>query len=50
MNKFDTLQEMSETNNPNGEFENFVTAHMVAAATAAVAAAGCIPTKPRARY
>ena len=36
-NKFDTLQEISETYTLNDEYENFVTAHMEAAA-------GCIPT------
>ena len=27
-NKFDTLQEISETYTPNDEYENFVSAHM----------------------
>ena len=36
--KFHTLQETSESHTPNDEYENFVTAHMEAAAE-------CIPTK-----
>ena len=39
-NKFDTLQEISEANTLNDEYENFVTSHMEAAAE-------CILTKPR---
>ena len=31
-NKFDALQEISETQTPNDEYENFVNAHMEAAA------------------
>ena len=38
-NKFDTLQEISETLTPNDEYENFVNANMEAAVE-------CIPTKP----
>ena len=41
-NKFDVLQEISETLNPNDEYENFVNAHLEAAAE-------CIPTKQRAK-
>ena len=41
-NKFDALQEISETFNPNDEYENFVNAHIEAAAK-------CIPTKQRAK-
>ena len=40
-NKFDTLQDISETPTPNDEYENYVTAHMEAAAEG-------IPTTPRA--
>ena len=40
-NKFDTLQEIFETHNPNDEYENFINALMEAAAE-------CISTKPRA--
>ena len=39
-NKFDTPQEISGTHTPNDEYENFVIAHMEAAAES-------IPTKPR---
>ena len=39
-NKFDALQEISETPTPNDEYENFVNAHLEAAAE-------CIPTKQR---
>ena len=39
-NKFDTLQEISETPTPNDENENFVNAHLEVAAE-------CIPTKQR---
>ena len=42
-NKFDALQEISETPTPNDEYENFVNAHLEAAAE-------CIPTKQRAKY
>ena len=41
-NKFDALQEISETPTPNDEYENFVNTHLVATAE-------CIPTKPRAK-
>ena len=41
-NKFDTLQEVSETHTPIEEYENFVTVHIKVAAE-------CIPTKPRAK-
>ena len=41
-NKFDALQEISETPTPNDEYENFVNAHLKAAAK-------CIPTKQRAK-
>ena len=37
-NKFNTLQDISEKLTPNDEYENFVNAHMKAAAE-------CIPTK-----
>ena len=40
-NKFDTLQETTETLTPNDEYENFVNVHLEAAAE-------CIPTKQRA--
>ena len=39
-NKFDALQEKTETHTPNEEYENFVNAHLEAAAE-------CIPTKLR---
>ena len=42
-NWFDTLQEKTEKGTPNDEYENFVNAHLVAAAK-------CISTKPRTRY
>ena len=42
-NKFDALQEISETLTPNDEYENFVNAHMEAAAKS-------IPTKLRAKH
>ena len=42
-NKFDSLQEMSETLTPNDKCENFVNAHMESAAE-------CILTKLRAEY
>ena len=41
-NKFDALQEKTETHTPNEECENFVNAHLEAAAE-------CIPTKQRAK-
>ena len=41
-NKFDALQEISETPSPNDEYENFVNAHLEAAAE-------CISTKQRAK-
>ena len=40
--KFDTFQEISKTHTPNDEYENFVIAHMEAAAE-------CIATKPNAK-
>ena len=43
-NKFDILQEISERNIPNDEYENFITVNTE------VAAAECIQTKPRAKY
>ena len=43
-NKFDILQETSETHTPNNKYENFITNHMQAAAVAE-----CIWTKPRAK-
>ena len=39
-NKFDALQEKTETHDPNDEYENFVNSHLEAAAE-------CIPTKQR---
>ena len=39
-NKFDALQEKSETHTPNDEYENFVNAHLEVIAE-------CIPTKQR---
>ena len=39
-NRFGTLQEKTEKGTPNDEYENFVNAHLEAAAK-------CIPTKPR---
>ena len=42
-NRFETLQEKTEKVTPNYEFENFVNAHLEAAAK-------CIPTKPRTKY
>ena len=39
-NRFETLQEKTEKGIPNDEYENFVNAHLEAAAN-------CIPTKPR---
>ena len=41
-NKFNALQDISETPTPNDEPENFVNAHLEAAAE-------CIPTKQRAK-
>ena len=41
-NKFDALQEKTETRIPNDEYENFVNAHLEVAAE-------CIPTKQRAK-
>ena len=41
-NKFDAHQEISETFTPNDEYQNFVNAHIEAAAE-------CIPTKLRAK-
>ena len=41
-NKFDALQEKSETYTPNDEYENFGNAHLEAVAK-------CIPTKERAK-
>ena len=41
-NKFDALQEITETPTPNDEYENFVNAHLEAATE-------CIPTKQRAK-
>ena len=42
-NKFDALQEISETLTPNDEYENFVNVHIEAAAK-------CLPTKLRATH
>ena len=42
-NRFETLQEKTEKGTPNDEYENFVNAHIEAAAK-------CIPTKPRTKY
>ena len=42
-NRYETLQEKTEKGTPNDEYENFVNAHLVAAAK-------CIPTKPRTKY
>ena len=41
-NKFDALQEISETSTPNDEYENFLNAHIKVAAES-------IPTKQRAK-
>ena len=41
-NKFDALQEISETPTVNDKHENFINVHLEAAAE-------CIPTKQRAR-
>ena len=42
-NRFETLQEKTEMGTPNDEYENFVNAHLEAAAK-------CIPTKPRTQF
>ena len=42
-NRFETLQEKTEKGTPNDEYENFINAHIEAAAK-------CIPTKPRTKY
>ena len=42
-NRFEALQEKVEKGTPNDEYENFVEAHLEAAAK-------CIPTKPRTKY
>ena len=42
-NRFKTLQEETEKGTPNDKYENFVNAHLKAAAN-------CIPTKPRTKY
>ena len=42
-NRFETLQEKTEKSTPNDEFENFVNAHLEAAAK-------CIPTKLKTIY
>ena len=42
-NRFGTLQEKTEKGTPNDEYENFLNAHLEAAAK-------CIPTKPRTKY
>ena len=42
-NRFEALQEKAEKGTPNDEYENFVEAHLEAAAK-------CIPTKPRTKY
>ena len=42
-NRFETLQEKTEKGTPNDKYENFVNAHIEAAAK-------CIPTKPRTKY
>ena len=41
--RFETLQEKTEKGTPNDEYENFVNAHLEAAAK-------CIPPKPRTKY
>ena len=41
--RFEALQEKAEIGTPNDEYENFVEAHLEAAAK-------CIPTKPRTKY
>ena len=42
-NRFETLQEKTEKGTQNDEYENFINAHLEAAAK-------CIPTKPRTKY
>ena len=42
-NRFETLQEKTEKSTPNDEYENFVNAHLKAAAK-------CIPTKLKTKY
>ena len=42
-NRFETLQEKTEKRTPNDEYENFVNAHLDAAAK-------CISTKPKTKY
>ena len=42
-NRFETLQEKTENDTPNDEYENFVNAHLEAVAK-------CIPIKPRTKY
>ena len=42
-NRFKTLQEKTEKDTPNDEYENFVNVHLGAVAK-------CIPTKPRSKY
>ena len=42
-NWFKTLQEKTEKGTPNDKYENFVNAHLEAAAK-------CIPTKPKTKY
>ena len=42
-NRFETLQEKTEIGTPNDKYENFVNAHLEAAAK-------CIPIKPRTKY
>ena len=42
-NKFNALQEISETSTPNDEYENFVNAHIEAPAE-------CIPTKLKTKH
>ena len=42
-NRFETLQEKTEKDTPNDEYENFVNAHLEEAEK-------CIPTKPRNKY
>ena len=41
-NKFDELQDKTKSHTPNDEYENFVNAHLEAAAE-------CIPTKQKAK-
>ena len=42
-NRFETLQEKTEKGTTNDEYENFVNAHLEAAAN-------CIPTKSKTKY